>query len=226
PIAERWLCGKLAALASDQLDAEVSIGGLGGDWLVTAVATGVEVRGARVLRRIDGAEVAVEVDLLRLLRGDLSGLRRARATARAVELDLTAPGEGGGGGQPPDLGRLARLFPGGARVAAESCTVRGRHGEVHGPLLVRLAPEREGGPRRLAVDAPMALIDGEVEADGTVHAFVRTPDAGAIARVLGAGPDQVRGRAEARATLVLAPELRCSVHAQAADLTVAGVAVE
>ena len=65
PLGERWLCDKVARLASDALGGEVHIARLRGDWLTTVIAEGVQVRSAGVLRLLADGDVSVQVDLRR-----------------------------------------------------------------------------------------------------------------------------------------------------------------
>ncbi|MEZ5966158.1 MAG: translocation/assembly module TamB domain-containing protein [Planctomycetota bacterium] len=226
PLLEGWLRRTLTQLVGEALGARVEIGSIRGDWVTTVFVDDVQVNDGRVLRRLEGGHLAVQVDPLRLLwHGDLAGIRRARVQARVVEIAWPAGAEAEAApadDAPPDLGTLTRLLPEGAEVDVADFTLRDGDSILSGPVRAHIGPAPSAPLRPFSLAAPGVTAAGELRATGEIAATARTDDVAHIVRFFAPTADLAGGRVEALARVRLAPGFSCAGGVHTDGLRIAG----
>lgn len=224
PLFERWLCREGARFAAQALGGEVEIGGIAGDWITTLRVEGVRVRNGEILRELEGGAIEVQIDPLRLARGDLAGIRRARVRATSVDAALPPVPESeetSTSSGPPDLSPWVSFLPEGAEVDIEALDLRWLGDPLSGSVRVHVAPDRPGRERRFAAAALGVTADGAMQRNGEISATVHTADGAKITHFFAPEAPLVGGRVEATTTLDLAPSLVCKARARVDTLQIA-----
>ncbi len=229
PLFERWLCRELSRVAGGALGGEVEIAGLGGDWVTTVIAHGVNVRSDGVLQKLEDAELSVQVDVWRLIHSDLSGLLRARVRARVAALQLTSDAPSAAPSETPiawpALGGFAHLLPQGAEVVLDQLSLQAAT-TIAGPVRGQLARERAGRARWFTCTGLGAQVDVELPREGDVEVSVRARDAARWALLFAPEVAIAGGDAHVHARGRLDPTPTAAARARLTALDVVGLHVE
>lgn len=190
PLFESTIADYVESTLASILDADIEITSIGGNWLTEFTVAGVDIRGntGSAYEEILDLDLTLQLSLIELIGGDLSGLHLAKVKAERVVLNFegnwqgsreTKPSEGDSS---PSWRDLCDMFAQGVAVEVAELLLKPDYVEP-GPCQITLAPGRDR--REIVVESGNTKILGHIDRQGRYGIEVSGDQSGRLLRALG-----------------------------------------